>query len=283
MAEHTHDTAPTQFAEAADGTTYAYRRFGTPGRTPVVFVNHFMGNLDDFDPALSDGFAADREVVLFDNKGVGASSGEAPDTIEQTARDAGAFLDAIGLTEVDLVAHSMGGLVAQELALQRPALVRRLVLVGTAPRGGERLGELAPEVAELFTVKLPRQEDMWLPILFSPSEAGQAAGRAYVERIVARKDRDAPVTAQSVAAQTAAIAAYGAAKDPAYRTLRPLTQPVLVVNGNDDIVIATVNSYLLQQFLPDAQLVLYPDANHGAHFQYPDLFLAHTRLFLDEN
>ncbi|MDX6342244.1 MAG: hypothetical protein QOH87_2382, partial [Trebonia sp.] len=237
--------------------------------------------LDDHDPALSDAFASDREVILFDNTGVASSSGAVPGTIEAMARDAIAFTGALGLNTVDLVGHSMGGLVAQEVALARPDLVRRLVLAGTGPRGGEGVGALPAWVAELFTRKYERQEDMWLPILFAPTQASQAAGRAYVDRIVARADRDAPVSDQSIAAQGSALVAYGAAKDPSYARLKGLRLPVLVVNGSDDIVIPTINSYILQQFLPDAELILYPDAGHGAHFQYPELFACHARIFLD--
>jgi pimeloyl-ACP methyl ester carboxylesterase len=273
-------SARTQFLDVG-GTRFAYRRFGTPGRPPLVFFQHFMGNLDDHDPALSDAFAADREVILFNNTGVASTSGTVPDTIEAMAADAITFTSALGLNTVDLVGHSMGGLVAQEVALARPDLVRRLVLVGTGPRGGEGIGALPAWVAELFTRKYEQQEDMWLPILFSPTQASQAAGRAYVERIAARADRDAPVSDQSIAAQGAALAAYGAAKDPSYAHLKGLRLPVLVVNGSDDIVIPTINSYILQQFLPDAELILYPDANHGAHFQYPELFVRHARIFLD--
>jgi pimeloyl-ACP methyl ester carboxylesterase len=281
VTQFTHDTAPTQYAEGG-GIRFAYRRFGTPGRPPLVFFQHFIGTLDDHDPALSDAFAGDREVILFDNAGVASSSGTVPDTIEAMARDAITFTDALGLTAIDLVGHSMGGLVAQEVALARPDRVRRLVLVGTGPRGGEGLGALPAWVAELFTKKYERQEDMWLPILFAPTPSSQAAGRAFIERITARPDRDAPVSDQSVAAQRAALAAYGAAKDPSYAHLKGLELPVLVVNGTRDIVIPTINSYILQQFLPDAELILYPDANHGSHFQYPELFVRHARIFLDD-
>ena len=281
MTSFTHDTVPTRYAEGG-GIRFAYRRFGMPGRPPLLFFQHFMGTLDDHDPALSDAFAADREIILFNNTGVASSSGIVPDTIEAMARDAITFTDALGLTTIDVVGHSMGGLVAQEVAIARPDLVRRLVLVGTGPRGGEGIGALPAWVADLFTMKYERQEDMWLPILFSPSRTSQAAGRAYVERIVARADRDAPVSDQSIAAQRAALAAYGAAKDPSYAHLKGLDLPVLVVNGSDDIVIPTINSYILQQFLPDAELILYPDANHGAHVQYPGLFVRHARIFLDQ-
>ena len=281
MTQITHDTAPTRYVEGG-GIRFAYRRFGSPGRPPLVFFQHFMGTMDDHDPALSDAFASDREVILFNNAGVASSSGTVPGTIEEMADGAISFTDALGLDTIDVVGHSMGGLVAQEVALARPDLVRRLVLAGTGPRGGEGIGALPAWVAELFTRKYERQEDMWLPILFSPTEASQAAGRAYVERIVARADRDVPVSDQSIAAQGAALAAYGATKDPSYSHLKGLRLPVLVVNGADDIVIPTINSYILQQFLPDAELILYPDANHGAHFQYHELFVRHTRIFLDD-
>jgi pimeloyl-ACP methyl ester carboxylesterase len=281
MTSFAHDTAPTQYAEAG-GIRFAYRRFGIPGPPPLVFFQHFMGTMDDHDPALSDAFASDREVILFNNAGVASSTGTVPATIEAMARDAITFINALGLTTIDVVAHSMRGLVAQEVTLAHPELVRRLVLVGTGPRGGEGIGARPAWVADLFTRKYERQEDMWLPILFAPTETSQAAGRAYVERITARADRDAPVSDQSIAAQRAALAAYGAAKDPSYTHLTGLWQRVLVVNGTHDIVIPTINSYILQQFLPDAELILYPDANHGAHFQYPGLFVRHARIFLDD-
>jgi pimeloyl-ACP methyl ester carboxylesterase len=281
MTSFTHDTASTQYAEGG-GIRFAYRRFGGPGRPPLVFYQHFMGIMDDHDPALSDAFAGDREVILFNNTGVASSSGIVPYTIEAMARDAITFTDALGLTTIDVVGHSMGGLVAQEVALARPDLVRRLVLVGTGPRGGEGIGARPDWVGKLFARKYQRQEDMWLPILFAPTRTSQAAGRAYIERIVARADRDTPVSDQSIAAQRAAIAAYGAAKDPSYANLKGLELPVLVVNGTDDIIIPTINSYILQQFLPDAELILYPDAGHGSHFQYPGLFVRHTRIFLDD-
>jgi pimeloyl-ACP methyl ester carboxylesterase len=171
--------------------------------------------------------------------------------------------------------------VAGRQALDDPFAQHRPRAIGTGPRGGEGLGALPAWVAELFTRKYEQQEEMWLPILFAPTPTSQAAGRAYIERILRRADRDTPVSDQSIFAQRAALAAYGAAKDPSYAHLNGLRLPVLIVNGTEDIVIPTINSYILQQFLPNAELILYPDANHGSHFQYPELFTRHTRIFLD--
>src|ERR1700682_5232715 len=184
---HTHQTVPTQFVEAK-GICFAYRRFGAGRRVPLVFFPHFMGNLDDHDSALTDASAADREVILFNNAGVASSTGTTPSTIGQTARDAEAFIDALSLKSVDLLGHSMGGLVTQQVAFDRPQLVRRLILVGTAPRGGVGVGEMPPETQALFFKKYEHQEEMWLPILFSPSEVSQAAGRAYLKRMMVRKE-----------------------------------------------------------------------------------------------
>jgi pimeloyl-ACP methyl ester carboxylesterase len=283
MPVRTHDTAPTQYLETG-GIRFAYRRFGDArgSRVPLVFFQHFRGNLDTFDPAITDAFTADREVVLFDNAGVGQSTGPARDTIEGMAADAESFLDALGLDRIDLLGHSMGGEWAQLVALGRPSLVRRLILVGTGPRGGEGMSAQRPSTAELFARQYERQDDMWLPIFFSPSRASQEAGREYLTRTRARRqDRDTPVSAETARAHRAAATEWGQPARDGYTYLEKITQPVLVVNGSNDIVIATVNSFILQQHLPNAQLILYPDSGHGAHFQYPAPFIAQTRLFLD--
>jgi pimeloyl-ACP methyl ester carboxylesterase len=275
-------TAPTQYAEA-DGTRFAYRRFGAgPGR-PLLLVQFFMGNLDGFDPAVTDVLAAGREVIAFDNAGVGLSTGTAPDTIAGMARDAGRLADALGLTQLDVFGHSMGGHVAQQLTIDRPGLVRRLVLAGTGPRGGEGMLERKPEISALFTAKHEPQDLMWLPIFFAPSAASQAAGRGYLDRIRRRLpgDRDVPVSAATIGAHLAARAEWGVRRPDGYAYLQAITQPVLVANGHNDIIVPTVNSYLLQQNLPDAELVLYPDSGHGAHFQYPGRFTRQVTEFLD--
>jgi pimeloyl-ACP methyl ester carboxylesterase len=276
-----HNTAPTQFVEA-NGTRFAYRRFGSPGLTPIVLLQHFMGNLDNYDPAITDALATGREVILTDNAGVGLSTGTAPETVAGMARDASSLIDALGLDHVDLFGFSMGGFVAQQIAIDRPELVRRIVLVGTGPRGGEGIGQLEPDVAPLFTTTYDPQDLMWLPIFFSPSSKSQAAGRDFLERIRERtEDRDAPVSNDTVTAHLAAAHEWGVADPDGYEHLQRICHPTLVVNGNNDIIVATVNSYILQQNLPNAELILFPDSNHGSHFQFAHSFNGYLAEFLD--
>jgi pimeloyl-ACP methyl ester carboxylesterase len=275
------NTAPTQFVEA-DGIRFAYRRFGNPIGTPIVLLQHFMGNLDNYDPAITDALARGREVILTDNAGVGASTGAPPETVAGMARDAASLIDALGLEHVDLFGHSMGGYVAQQIAVDRPELVRRLILVGTGPRGGDGMGELAADVAPLFGKVYDPQDLMWLPIMFSPSEASQGAGRHFLERIRARtEDRDVPVSEATVAAHSAAAREWGAAAPDGFEYLQGINHPTLVVNGSDDIVIPTINSYILQQNLPNAELILFSDSNHGSQFQYAERFSRYVADFVD--
>jgi pimeloyl-ACP methyl ester carboxylesterase len=278
---NTHDTAPTQFVEA-DGIRFAYRRFGNPVGTPIVLLQHFMGNLDNYDPAITDALAEGREVILTDNAGVGLSTGPAPETVAAMARDAASLVDALGLEHVDLFGFSMGGYVAQQIAVDRPELVRRLILVGTGPRGGDGMAQLAPDVAPLFGTAYDPQDLMWLPIFFSPSEASQAAGRRFLERIRARtEDRDVPVSEATVAAHAAAAAEWGAAASGSYDYLEGIAHPALVVNGSNDVVVPTINSYILQQSLPNAELVLFPDSNHGSQLQFTEPFNRYVTDFVD--
>ena len=277
----TSSTAPTRFVDA-DGIRFAYRRLGNPIGTPIVLLQHFMGNLDNYDPAITEALAEGREVILTDNAAVGLSTGVAPETVAGMARDAGSLIDALGLEHVDLFGFSMGGYVAQQIVVDRPELVRRLILVGTGPRGGDGMGQLAPDTAPLFAKVYDPQDLMWLPIFFSPSEASQAAGRRFLERIRARtEDRDAPVSEATVAAHSAAAREWGTAAPGSFDYLKGITQPALVVNGSNDIVVPTINSYILQQNLPNAELILFPDSNHGSHFQFTEQFNLYASDFLD--
>ena len=281
VAAHTHRTAPTRYVEA-NGIRFAYRRFGhNAGSVPLVFNIHLTGTMDHWDPAVTDGFAQDREVVLFDNAGISSTSGEVPTSVEEMAANAAAFIKALGLAEVDVLGFSLGGLIAQELAIAEPRLVRRLVLVGTGPRSGEGMASLTPDAQCIFGSRYENPDDLWLAVFFTPSERSQAAGRDYLKRFRLRtEDRDPEVSANVAPAQVAALSKWGAPRDNPYAYLKAIRQPTLVVNGGSDVIVYTVNSFILQQHIPNAQLILYPDANHGSQYQYPGLFVRHVSMFL---
>ncbi|TPI46474.1 alpha/beta hydrolase [Mesorhizobium sp. B3-1-7] len=283
MTQHSHQTAPTQFVEAA-GVRFAYRRFGKTGAVPLVFNMHFTGTMDHWDPAVTDGFAKGREVILFDNTGISSSSGEVPTSIEEMAADAAAFVKALGPAEVDVLGFSLGGLVAQTLAIAEPKLVRRLVLVGTGPRSGEGMATLTPEAQEIFGATYENPDHLWLRVHFSPSQQSQAAGRDFLKRFRLRSQgRDPEVSEKVAQAQIEALVKWGAPRNNPYEYLKKLAQPTLVVNGGSDVIIYTVNSFILQQNIPNAQLILYPDANHGSLYQYPELFVRHVSMFLEDD
>ncbi|GAA4558934.1 alpha/beta hydrolase [Pseudonocardia xishanensis] len=281
-ATPTQLTAPNLTLEAAGGTTYAYRRFGNTGCAvpPVLFLQHFRGNLDNWDPALVDAVAAEREVVLLDNAGVGGSSGTTPRTVAAMAHDALAFADAAGLRQVDVLGFSLGGFVAQELTLVRPRLVRRLVLAGTGPEGGQGMHGFTAEVHASATRDEPTGEDL-LHLFFERTPSSVAKGWEFVERIFARDaDRDQPVSLATRDAQLDAITAWGVPDPVRLNRLAGITQPVLVANGDNDVMVPTPNSGLLARHLPNARLSIYPGAGHGFLFQYPAEFAAEVNGFL---
>jgi pimeloyl-ACP methyl ester carboxylesterase len=280
---HTHQTAPTQFAEA-NGIRFAYRRFGKPGGVPLVFNQHFTGTMDHWDPAVTDGFAKDREVILFNNAGVSSSSEEVPTSIEGMATNAVTFVGALGLSKVDVLGFSIGGFVAQEIAGQAPSLVRKLVLVGTGPRGGEGMADLTPEAQQIFGASYVEPDHLWLAVHFTRSQASQAAGRDFLKRFRLRKEnRDPEVNERVAPAQLEALGKWGIRFKGSYDYLNSIRQPTLVVNGGNDVIIYSVNSFILQQHLPNAELILYPDANHGSQYQYPERFVRHVSMFLSEH
>jgi pimeloyl-ACP methyl ester carboxylesterase len=279
---HTHQTAPTQFVEA-NGVRFAYRRFGKPNGVPLVFNQHFTGTLDHWDPAVTDGLATEREVILFSDAGVSSSSGEVPTSVEQMGVNAVSFIKAMGLPQVDVLGFSIGGFVAQEISLQAPEFVRRLVLVGTGPRGGKGMATLTPEAQEIFGATYDEPDHLWLRVHFTRSENSQAAGREFLKRFRLRaENRDPEVNEKVAPAQIEAIGKWGAPREKPFEYLKSIRQPVLVVNGCEDVIIYPVNSFILQQHLPNAQLILYPDANHGSQYQYPKRFVRHVSLFLSE-
>ena len=279
MTSYTHETVPTQYVEA-NGVRFAYRRFGKVGGAPIVFNQHFQGTLDHWDPAVTNGLAKTREVILFDNVGVASSSGETPSSFQEMGANAIAFIRALVFAKVDVLRFSIGGMVAQEIALQAPELVRNLILVGTGPRGADMS---TSQSAQIFAETYEPAEHLWLKVHFSPSEASQAAGLRFLERKLRRQDRDPLVSEQTIEAQRAAIGKYLAYRDaPGYLDyLKGIPQPTLVVHGSNDVIIPTYNSYVLQQTLPNAQLILYPDSNHGPFYQYPELFVDQATLFLE--
>lgn len=280
---HTHRTAPTQFIDAK-GTRLAYRRFGQPSGVPLVFFQHFAGNLDNWDPKITDGLAQRREVILFDNAGVAGSGGDVPTTIEGMARHAINLIDALGVIQADLFGFSTGSLIAQQVTVERPDLVRRLVLVGSAPRGGVGMATLTPEFLAMVSKKREVQDDFLIDSLFTYSESSQAAGRDFVIRLHERTvDRDSDVNEKVAPAQTAALAAWGAPHPDSYAYLQAIRQPVLLAEGSHDVIFYTVNAFNLQQHLPDAQLIIYPDTGHAPQYKHGDLFLKHVTTFLDRS
>jgi pimeloyl-ACP methyl ester carboxylesterase len=277
MSTHSAVTVATRFVEA-DGIRFAYRRWGKPGGIPLVFLNYFTGNLDDWDPLVTDGLAADHEVILFDNAGVANSGGETPGAVAEMTQDALAFCDALELKKINAVGFSLGGMIAQQLALDHPDHVNRIVLLGTGPRGGEGM-----EFTELSPEERADPVQFLLAAFFSPTDASQTAGRVYLARLAARtQDRDLPVSPKTAEAQLRAIREWD--KVPSsnrYATLENIKQPTLIVHGNKDIVVQPINAFILAERLPNAQLIMYPDSNHATQYQHAHLFLQHAKLFLN--
>jgi len=277
---HTLVTAPNQFAEVG-GRRLAYRRFGAENGVPLLCFQHFRGTMDYWDPQVLDGLGADRPVIVFDVSGIGLSDGDVPETFEEYADQGAGLLDGLGIAQVDVLGFSLGGYVAQAMALNHAPRVRKLVLVGTGPRGGTQEGAHPDYPMYATRSEIPTLDD-FLFLFFEPNEQSQAAGRAFWERRHQRTaDLDAPTSTAVMKAQLAAMAASRESSDPSFGELRRISQPTLVVNGDHDVMIPTVNSYTLQQHIPNAQLIIYPNAGHASQYQYPELFVAHARLFLD--
>lgn len=269
---------PTQML-AAGGVDFAYRELGAHHRgTPVVFLNHLAAVLDNWDPRVVDGMAARHHVIVFDNRGVGASTGAPAASIEEMADDAITFIKAAGLTQVDLLGFSMGGMVAQEIVLKAPQLVRKMILAGTGPAGGEGISDVAGVanydlLRGLFTGQDPKQY-----LFFTRTPSGIEAGKAFLARLQERTgNRDKDIAIGAYVAQLQALKAWG--RKPA-ADLSVIQQPVLVVNGDDDRMVPTPNTLDLARRLPNSSLVIYPDAGHGGVFQYHADFVPRALQFL---
>ena len=285
MAEGYSELA-NEHISAANGIDYAYRDTGgagdgqSEGEVPLVLLQHFRGNLDNWDPALIDALASTRRVVTFDNAGVGGSTGTTPDTIEQMARDAIAFVVAMGFSQVDLLGFSIGSFVAQQVALVRPAIVRRLVLASSAPKGAVGMHGWAPEVIGAIGT-LNTSPDAYLGVFFAPSGASRRAGTEALRRIYARtEDRDKATTWATREAQYDAVCAWGIPDHALLQRLSCLRMPVFVANGDSDPMILPHYSYLLAGLIPQATVKIYPDSALGFLFQYHAEFAADVEAFL---
>ena len=273
--------ATTQRVSADSGIEYAYRDLGE-SEVPLVLLQHFRGNLDNWDPALVDALAAERRVVAFDNVGVAATSGRTPSTIEAMAHDAIAFVDALGLKRIDLLGFSIGSFVAQESGLIRPDLLRRLVLASAAPQGAPGMHGWAPEVIAAVGGREPHPQG-YLDVFFAHTDTSRQAGQEAAGRIFGRTtNRDEPTSWQTRQAQYDAICAWGIPNHALLERVAGIQLPVFVANGDSDPMILPRYSQLLAGLLPDARLKLYPDSAHGFLFQHHEEFAADVHAFLEE-
>jgi pimeloyl-ACP methyl ester carboxylesterase len=269
---------------AADNAIdYAYRDLGV-SEVPLVLLQHFRGNLDNWDPALIDALAADRRVVTFDNVGVAGTSGTTPSTVEAMAHGAIAFIEAMSFDRVDVLGFSIGSFVAQEIALIRPDLLRRVVLASSAPQGAAGMHGWAPEV--IGAVGAPQTTpEGYISVFFASSDTSREAGRQAAGRIFGGRttERDEPTTWQTRQAQYDAVCAWGIPNHALLQRVAAIELPVLVANGDRDPMILPRYSYLLVGLLPEARLTIYPDSAHGFLFQYHEKFASDVHAFLDES
>jgi pimeloyl-ACP methyl ester carboxylesterase len=270
--------APAKSIDAA-GTTFAYRELGPKGGVPVVFFVHLAATLDNWDPRIIDPIAQRRHVIAFDNRGVGASSGDVPGSIEEMAEDAAAFIKALGFDQVDIFSFSLGGMVAQALVVRHPELVRRLILTGTGPAGGKDMDKVAGVTYyDMLRATLTRQ-DPKVFLFFNRNDTGKRAGHAFVERLKERtENRDAPIKVKAFRTQLKAIKRWSRS---APADLSKITQPTLIANGDNDRMVPSVLSEDLHRRIAGSELIIYPDSGHGGIFQFHDQFAPRALEFLE--
>lgn len=277
-AAETWSTTPNRTVEAA-GTRFAYRRLGSGDGLPLVMLNHWGATLDNFDPRILEGLAKDRTIFALDYRGVGASGGDAPLTVAEIATDILAVIKALGLSRIDLMGFSLGGFVAQDMLRQAPDLARRVILTGTGPAGGAGINKVGAVSTPLIVKGMLTLKDPKTYLFFTSSQAGRHAAKAFLARLKERRsDRDQPITIAAFRRQLKAIEAWG---DLPPQDLGAIQQPVLVANGDHDIMVPSRNSIDMAHRLPNAELVLYPDAGHGGIFQYHEAFVPKALKFLD--
>jgi pimeloyl-ACP methyl ester carboxylesterase len=275
----TFENAPTKSVDVS-GTKFVYRETGQKGGVPVVLLHHLTAVLDDWDPRIIDGLAARHHVIAFDNRGVGGSGGSTPKTVEEMARDATAFIGALGFGKVDLFGFSLGGFVSQVIAQQQPGLVRKIILAGTGPAGGDGIVNVTAILQDAFGKAGAANKHPKHFLFFTQTSDGQAAADAFLGRLKERsKDLDTAVSNETIQAQIAAIQAWGQGDAT---KLAAVSHPVLVVNGDDDVMVPSHNSFELARKLPNAQLSIFPDAGHGGIFQHHATFVAQSLAFLQQ-
>ena len=280
LGKVTATTVANQTVQGSNGVRYAYRRFGNSGGgVPVVLLQHFRGNLDNWDPALLDALAGERELIAFNNVGVASTDGTTPNSVTQMARDAIIFLEALKLEEVDLLGFSLGGFVAQEIALLRPSLVRKLILAGTGPQGGPVMHGWRKDIADNARVDQAGAEQL-LYVMFRHTASSQAKGVEYLGRFMARKDRDAPSNVATRNAQYDAVVEWGVPDHNKLQRLAAIQQPTFVANGDDDLMCPPRLTHLMGGLIPNAEVKIYPDAGHGFLWQHHMEFGADVNAFL---
>ena len=262
------------------GIDFAYRVTGTKAEFPLVLFNHLAGTLDDWDPLVIDGLAAHHMVITFDNRGIGASGGKVPQTVDAMADDAIAFIRALGFETVDVLGFSLGGAVAQKLTFKEPQLVRKLILAGIGPAGAVGINDIPAMAYRHQIMSMIMRRDVRTGLFFTGTTNGRRAAADFFERLKARKnDRDKPISFAAFRSQLKAISDFAAQPWP---DLSQIKQPVLVANGESDIMVPSINSAHLALEIPDAKLVLYKDAGHGGIFQYNEEFVAEALEFLKQ-
>lgn len=270
---------PTHSITARNGIEYTYREVGT-GPVPLLLLQHFRGNLDNWDPALIDELSAKRRVITFNNTGVGSSSGATPSTVYEMSRDALALTEALGLTQVDLLGFSIGSFIAQEMALARPAFVRKMVLASSAPQGAPGMHGWAPWIIAAIGGQEKTPPENYIRVFFAKSQTSREAGTAALTRMFTREEHDTPTGWQTRSAQYDAVCAWGIPNFSLLQRLEALEVPVFVANGESDPMILPKYSYLLNGLLPDARMKIYPDSAHGFLFQHHTEFAVDVHAFL---
>ena len=282
--DNSNNTIITSYAEApartvtAGDVTFAYRELGPKGGIPVVFFVHLAATLDNWDPRIIDPIAKDRHVIAFDQRGVGASTGEVPDSIEAMADDAFTFIKALGFDKIDIFSFSLGGFIAQALVVKHPELVRKLILTGTGPKGGKDIDKVAGlTYLDILRGALTRSDPKEF-LFFNRNATGKPAAKAFIKRLQERTaDRDAPMKVKGLQTQLKAIKKWGRGTPD---DLSQITQPTLIANGDNDRMVPSVLSEDLHRRIKGSELIIYPDSGHGAIFQFHDKFAPAAVKFL---